>query len=241
MYSNSKGFSRTHFAQGATLRFTETAEFAGGLGLGSIQTSEQAGERGGPTALAITLELERVVTLDSAMAGTDPASGADDAARAAANVGAQQERLPYTGMVLPSERELAEAGWSVWDLLDRAEEMKEQGDSNAALTRAADQLRERVVRQDRDIISKMHERVAYVGAVFLMAVLSAIISLRLRDSLPLPVFMWSFFPALASVLTISTGQNMWQRGGDYGAVVLWGGVLLLAGLAVHQYRALVRI
>jgi lipopolysaccharide export LptBFGC system permease protein LptF len=251
VYTNDRGFSRTHFAQGATLRFASRSgsegAFAVSVGAGSragtLDGVRVAGDSAGESGerIALTLELEQVITLDSAMAGADA-----DAARDAANTGAEQQLLAYSGVVLAGQSDLPEADWPAARLLEAADDMLESDGSiaqaqQAAVTREAKLLRERIDRQDRDIVSRMHERAAFVCAVLLMGVLSAIIAMRLRDALPLVVFLWSFFPALGAVVLISSGQQTVEKSGLHGLLILWGGVVLLAGVAAHQYRALVRV
>ena len=59
----------------------------------------------------------------------------------------------------------------------------------------------------REIASKQQERLAMSFAAGTMLMLGTITALRHRDSLPLVVYLWSFFPALAMVLLISSGQQ----------------------------------
>ena len=64
--------------------------------------------------------------------------------------------------------------------------------------------------------------------------------MRLRHSLPLAVYMWSFFPALAAVLTVSAGQQMVHQNGPIGLLLLWGGVGALALFTLAEYARLTR-
>ncbi len=247
VYTNQRGFSRTHFAQSATLRF------ASGAGAdGAFAVNVGAGSRGGTLdgvrvagqgnsdqteRIALTLDLERVVTLDSVLAGSG-----SDAAREAANMGAEQESLAYSGVSLAGQDGLPESSWTTTQLLSAADEaMLQDAERAAPVQRGARMLRDRMVNQRRDIISRMNERAAFVCAVLLMGVLSAVIAMRLSTSLPLVVFLWSFFPALGAVVLISSGQQMTEKNGLHGLILLWGGVAMLLGITLQQYRALVRI
>lgn len=249
VYSSERGFSRTHFAQGATLRFVDSMSSGSGFamdvgggsrgdGMEGVRVAGEAAAEAGPQ-IALTLELERVVTLDSASAGPD-------AARDAATLGAEQDALPYSGVVLSGQGELAEDDWTAAQLLEASDRALASGaDSGSDVLRGVQRearlLRERMERQDRDIVSRMNERAAFVCAVLLMGVLSSVMAMRLRDALPLVVFLWSFFPALGAVVMISTGQQITEKSGLHGLILLWGGVALLAGAVVQQYRTLVRV
>lgn len=92
----------------------------------------------------------------------------------------------------------------------------------------------------REILSKAHERAAVSLACFLMVLLGAIMGMRLRDALPLTVYLWAFLPALGSVLAISSGQRFTHGNGAAGLPALYGGVLALAALVWHQYTRLAR-
>lgn len=87
----------------------------------------------------------------------------------------------------------------------------------------------------REVTSKQHERAAFSAACFLMVVLGGIVALRRRDALPLPVYLWSFFPALTAVITISSGQRLTHQAGAPGLLLLWGGVAALAAVAVAEF------
>jgi hypothetical protein len=99
---------------------------------------------------------------------------------------------------------------------------------------AAD-LSERLENLNRNVISKQHERVADSAACLVMVICGAVTALRLGSSLPLTVYLWSFFPALLAIITISTGQQTTRHLGLQGLAILWGGVALLAAYAAGAY------
>lgn len=105
---------------------------------------------------------------------------------------------------------------------------------------AATLLRNKALDLSREITSKQHERAAYAAACFLTLLAGAVTALRRRESLPLPVYLWSFFPALGAVITISAGQGLTHSEGWPGLFLLWGGVALLALVILVEYRRLVR-
>jgi len=92
----------------------------------------------------------------------------------------------------------------------------------------ATDLRNRIAGLERNAFSKKHERLANVAACFLMVLTGAVTALRLGSSLPLAVYLWSFFPAVLSILTISAGQQATRNIGLGGLFVMWGGVAALA-------------
>lgn len=104
----------------------------------------------------------------------------------------------------------------------------------------AEDLRRSIKRLMREITSKQHERWAMSVACFVMIVTGALTAIRLGDSLPLTVYLWSFFPALATVITISSGQQMTHDKGTPGLFVLWGGVAVFALYAGAVYWKLRR-
>lgn len=73
-----------------------------------------------------------------------------------------------------------------------------------------------------------------------MVVLGAVLGMRLRDSLPLAVYLWAFLPALVCVLSISGGQRMVHTYGFAGLPVLYAGVIGLSLFCFYQYRILAR-
>lgn len=101
-------------------------------------------------------------------------------------------------------------------------------------------LRRRIDRLQREIDSKIHERAAYAAACTLMVILGAVVAMRLHDAMLLPVYLWSFLPALGAVITISAGQGLAHEQGLIGFVVLWAGVAVLIVITIVQFAALRR-
>ena len=127
---------------------------------------------------------------------------------------------------------------SVRDLQKLAVEKQGQADAvnmRAPIFDAYRRLRDRVDSMQREITSKENERAAYSVASIATMLCGSIVALRRQYSLPLPVFLWSFFPALGAVITISAGGNLTHKAGPGGLVLLWGGVACLIGYTILEY------
>ena len=96
-------------------------------------------------------------------------------------------------------------------------------------------LKREILSLDREITSKQQERWAFAVSCFLMVLAGAIIAIKFSQSPPLGVYMWSFFPALTTVITIVSGQQVVHNTGAPGLLLLWGGVVALAGYILLAY------
>lgn len=105
-----------------------------------------------------------------------------------------------------------------------------------ALADAQDNAKKREQRLQREIISKTHQRVAMSAACLVMVLVGATIAIKLREAMPLTVYLWAFFPALGCVLLISTGEQLAQQSGFAGLSIMWGSVLVLLGYAIATFR-----
>lgn len=108
------------------------------------------------------------------------------------------------------------------------------------LQTAAEELRYRIADLMREVTSKEQERLADAAACLVMVLTGAVLAMRLKGALPLTVYMWSFFPALGAVISISAGQHVVHKHGMVGLPVLWGGVGALAVLTLGQLRKVSR-
>lgn len=95
-----------------------------------------------------------------------------------------------------------------------------------------------VINGEREVLSKLHERIAAAMVSGLMVVLGAVMGMRLGSSYPLAVYLWSFLPALGAVLLISGGQRAMAAWGAPGLVIIYGGAVAMGLLTFAQYRAL---
>lgn len=92
----------------------------------------------------------------------------------------------------------------------------------------------------REVASKQHERMAMAVSCLVIVLVGAITALRLSQRLPLTTYVWTFIPAMVSIVTISGGQQLIEDAGAQGLLLMWGGVLALAVYALVQYRLLAR-
>lgn len=86
-----------------------------------------------------------------------------------------------------------------------------------------------------EVLSKEQERYAMSFACLVMVLVGSVMAMRLRDALPLTVYLWAFFPALATVLAISGGQQLTHGSGMIGLPVLWAGVAALSAFAIVEF------
>ena len=199
----------------------DLTQWAGGATVDLARASEAPELGGESSARPLDLHLANVVT--------DP-NGAD----------VERSEQTYGGLVPVGVDTGRWDDATVEDLLAAARERAHTSDIADKIERDARNLRRRVQDLDREITSKIHERIAYSVACFVMVLTGAVVALRLRESLPLPVYLWSFFPALFAVITISTGQRMMHNEGSVGLVLLWGGVAALIVYTLVEYWRLRR-
>ncbi|MGE3322685.1 MAG: LptF/LptG family permease [Phycisphaerales bacterium] len=112
--------------------------------------------------------------------------------------------------------------------------------ARARLLKSAGDLDLLVADLRREIVSKQQERLAGAAACLVMVLCGAVMAMRLRDSLPLTTYLWSFLPGLAALLTISGGQRLTHQYGMPGLALLWGGVAGLGLYTLLEYRQLAR-
>lgn len=112
--------------------------------------------------------------------------------------------------------------------------------ADAPLTRQSEQLQREITTTRREVRGKQHERVATSLSCVVMVMLGAVMGMRLGAAPPLMVYLWSFLPALLGEVAISGGQTMVVQHGAAGLLLLYGGVALVAVLALFHVRLLVR-
>jgi len=106
------------------------------------------------------------------------------------------------------------------------------------LVRPASILEYKINDLHKEILSKIHERYAMALASLVMVLAGAVIALQLKNAQPLAVYQWSFFPALATIILISGGQQSIHNIGPVGIPVIYSGVLILL---IYTWFALRRV
>jgi lipopolysaccharide export system permease protein len=147
------------------------------------------------------------------------------------------EGYDWQKLHLPRERDPSEEFLSRTseELLVEAADPKYDGDQYIRPHAAA--LEDEIAHLRREIISKHHERAALSLSCLVMLFTGAVMAIRLRTAIPLVVYMWSFLPALGTVILISSGQQVMESQSVFGgAWLLWSGIaaLGLMGLTVFS-------
>lgn len=187
----------------------------------------------------VALRLEEVATVGAGPAPSPaPAETPAAAVPPPASPAGQLREWSMTGLSPALHVRHTSDDWSVPALLARAE--READPADARISRAAAELRRQTDSLHREILSKKHERLAASAACFVMVLCGAVMAMRLRDSLPLAVYLWSFLPALGTLLSISGGQRLTHQYGSPGLALLWGGVAALALYTLAEFRRLAR-
>lgn len=93
-------------------------------------------------------------------------------------------------------------------------------------------LERMLAKLQREITSKQHERMAMAASCLVMVLTGAITALLLKNSPPLVVYLWSFFPAVVTIILISTGQRATHSDSPtVGIPLTWSSVAALAAYA----------
>jgi hypothetical protein len=117
---------------------------------------------------------------------------------------------------------------------------RERPQSSDAVVRIAAHLDADVADLGREITSKRHERLALAACCLIMVITGSVTALKFSLRLPLTVYLWSFFPALLGIITIAGGQQLTHGKGEWGLVLLWGGVAGLLAYTLVAYRGVAR-
>ncbi|MGP1273646.1 MAG: LptF/LptG family permease [Phycisphaerales bacterium] len=183
----------------------------------------------------LRLELEHVAT-SSQTARAD----IERATRSPEPIAGVRKRRTIPGLAVdtPSFDELRSMG--VRPLLQTTLDLTQPPRSFSSIQEAHARLGRLEARLQNEITANQHERVAMSLAALVMVLTGAVVAIRLKDALPLTVYLWAFFPALGSVLVISMGKQLTHEFGFVGLVPLWLGVLVPLAYAVVTYRAIAR-
>ncbi len=200
----------------------------------SLSRSDVAGQD-----IAITLQFNDVSAEDVA-AGRGDVPPQDDPANGEGRMGAAEGRR-WTGLALLGGSGVEVVNESSANLIRAAEARLEARPGDAGLIAPPlASLTNRIQDLRREILSKRHERIAMSMACLVMVVLGAVMAMRLRDSLPLTIYLWAFFPALGAVLTVSAGQQLTHEHGIPGLFLLWGGIVGLGAYTLVEFSRLAR-
>lgn len=152
----------------------------------------------------------------------------------------QLVRREFTNLRLADNPLPALLAKSSAELLKMVEPRINRSEPDRFLTGPSNDLSRRLMDIKREITSKQQERLAMAAACLVMVLTGAVAAMRLGQSLPLTVYLWSFFPALGAILTISAGQQMTHQMGMPGLGMLWGGVVAFGLYAAATFSILKR-
>ncbi|MBX3317889.1 MAG: LptF/LptG family permease [Phycisphaeraceae bacterium] len=179
----------------------------------------------GMSELTARLVLSEVTTISGTATGSSVGG----------SVGGDRAQLSL-GPLYSSSRPLDDLiGRSCAELLEASRAYTNRDRPDLFIEEAASDLAKSIAKLEREILSKVHERWAMSAACLVMALAGAATAMRLGNALPLAVYLWSFIPALAAVITITSGQQLTHDLGAPGLFVLWGGVGLLVVYTLVSY------
>lgn len=158
------------------------------------------------------------------------------------NTSTQQSSTQYTGLRFDSDPLDQLLTHPSLELLEVAQPYINESSTQYAefLVKPAERLRLQIEDLHREILSKQHERWAMAIATFVMVLAGSIIALRLREAQALAVYMWSFFPALGTIVVIAGGQSAVHEKGAGALPFIYVGVLGLLIYTLVSYRKLAK-
>lgn len=152
--------------------------------------------------------------------------------------GGETEKVTFREMSLPSKPEAKFLPLGSFALLEASK--ASSAAAGSPISNATTGLRDSIRDLMRQVTSNQHQRWAVAAACLLMILTGALTALKFQHSLPLTVYLWSFIPALACVVTISGGQQTVVESGMPGLFLLWGGIVGLGVYAFLSYRTVAR-
>ncbi len=149
----------------------------------------------------------------------------------------QRERLELPLMRYPKSVVGASDSWDVRQVLIEAEQ--DEFRHVPAIAIAASNLNGMINRLYRRVISQINERVASAISTLLILLFGALLAIKMRGSMTLVVYLWSFLLAIVTVIVTRSGENViltskypWP-----GLMVTWAGTtILMIVLAITYVR-----
>lgn len=138
----------------------------------------------------------------------------------------QRERIAFSGLALAGEQPISLVGLSSEALLARAASFEA---SNSNVAREAKDVRDKIVKLNLEITTRLQGRYALSITAMLLLLLGATLAVWLRNALPLTVYLLAFMPSVLDLLMISGGDQLMRDGNPFGYVVMWGGSAVMAG------------
>lgn len=123
-------------------------------------------------------------------------------------------------------------------LVEDARAFTDKPDPDPSVIGPAADCRGALQRLDNDILSKRNERMALAASCVVMILSGAVSALYFSRRQPLTVYMFTFFPALLTYVTISGGQQITTKQGPIGLLVMWSSVGMLLLYTLYMYTRL---
>ncbi|MFZ4574276.1 MAG: LptF/LptG family permease [Phycisphaerales bacterium] len=112
--------------------------------------------------------------------------------------------------------------------------------NDAPVAQAAIELRRKIRNLERGVLAKIHERLALSATCGLAILVGALAAVRMSRRSPLMIYLWSFLPAMAAIVTIQGGTQVVKSASEGGLVLLWSSVAGLAVYAAVLFRSIAR-
>ncbi len=156
---------------------------------------------------------------------------------------AERVSVTRTGLAIGMETPTPFFDQSSDELLDASDDLVASAAGSPSISEIeslASRLRRLIGRTQREVVGHEQERIALALATLIMTILGAVLAIKLKNSLPLTVYLWSFFPALLALITISSGSNATTDNLIVGVIVIWSGVSALAIVTLREFTMLRR-
>lgn len=151
-------------------------------------------------------------------------------------------RTEYTGLTLENDPLTPLLGKPSDEMLLQAAVYRDEDSVryDPSINAHANTLEYEIAHLSREVLSKIHERWAFAAASLIMVITGAVTAMRLKHAQPLNIYLWSFFPALLTILLIAGGQQATHKHGDPGLPLLWAGVLMITLYTLNALRKVQR-
>lgn len=151
----------------------------------------------------------------------------------------RRERVPLKRVSLEGVSAVDLGALTAVELLQRAEPLRY--DQTETVGSAIIHLEKRLRKTHWEIDARIKKRWSLSLTALLLLMLGSVLAIWLRHAQPLHIYLIAFLPSVLDLMLISGGEQM-MRDGDVqiGAIVIWTGNLLLAGMIVFAFRKLMR-